>query len=99
MLIGHRVESPRRLGRGALFCIALLSQFEPSAARSHSKNDGSPTGTLERIVDNLASQRVMEKLGMSFFDQANLWGMECYRYSMARAAWRPGGGLKAARVS
>jgi ribosomal-protein-alanine N-acetyltransferase len=37
-------------------------------------------------VDNLASQRVMEKLGMSFFDQANLWGMECYRYSMVRAS-------------
>jgi hypothetical protein len=41
----------------------------------------------------------MEKLGMSFFDQANLWGMECYRYSMARAAWHQGSGFQATRVS
>lgn len=33
-------------------------------------------------VENVASRRVMDKLGMSLLDQTHLWGMECYRYSM-----------------
>lgn len=39
---------------------------------------------LERLVaivhvENAASQRVIEKLGMSFVEQLHLWGIECYR--------------------
>ena len=46
---------------------------------------------LERIValasvENGASQRVIQKLGMSLVEQLNIWGMDCYRYSMPRAA-------------
>lgn len=53
---------------------------------------GFETAGLARIVgivhvENVASRRVMDKLGMSLLDQANLWGMECYRYSMSRAAF------------
>jgi len=32
--------------------------------------------------DNTASQRVIEKLGMSFVDQAHYFGMDCYHYSI-----------------
>ena len=31
-------------------------------------------------VENTASQRVIEKLGLSFVEQLHLWGIECYRY-------------------
>jgi ribosomal-protein-alanine N-acetyltransferase len=53
---------------------------------------GFETAGLARIVgivhvENVASQRVMDKLGMSLLDQANLWGMECYRYSISRTAF------------
>jgi ribosomal-protein-alanine N-acetyltransferase len=34
--------------------------------------------------ENVASQRVIEKLGMSFVDQAHYFGMDCHRYSMER---------------
>jgi len=37
-------------------------------------------------VDNMASRRVIEKLGMAFIEQTNLWGMECYRYQVERSA-------------
>jgi len=37
-------------------------------------------------VDNAASRRVIEKLGMAFIEQTNLWGMECYRYQVERSA-------------
>ena len=33
-------------------------------------------------VDNAASRRVIEKLGMALIEQTNLWGIECYRYQM-----------------
>jgi len=36
-------------------------------------------------VDNAASRRVIEKLGMAFIEQTNLWGMECYRYKVERS--------------
>jgi ribosomal-protein-alanine N-acetyltransferase len=47
---------------------------------------------LESIVgivhpENIASQRVMEKLGMSFVDQSTYFGMECYRYSIDRSSF------------
>jgi RimJ/RimL family protein N-acetyltransferase len=49
---------------------------------------------LESIVgivhpENIASQRVIEKLGMSFVDQSTYFGMECYRYSMDRSSFDP----------
>ena len=53
---------------------------------------GFQTLGLERLVaiahvENAASQRVIEKLGMSFVEQLSLWGIECYRYSLPRAAF------------
>jgi ribosomal-protein-alanine N-acetyltransferase len=46
---------------------------------------------LESIVaivhpENTASQRVIEKLGMSFVDRAQYFGMDCYRYAIERPA-------------
>jgi len=40
---------------------------------------------LEQIIglvhpENIASQRVLEKVGMTFLDRACYFGMECYRY-------------------
>jgi ribosomal-protein-alanine N-acetyltransferase len=48
---------------------------------------------LERIVaivhvDNGASQRVAEKLGMTFEKEAEYFGMACYRYAMHVVSWR-----------
>jgi ribosomal-protein-alanine N-acetyltransferase len=53
---------------------------------------GFETLGLERLVaiahvENAASQRVIEKLGMSFVEQLHLWGIECYRYSLPRTAF------------
>ena len=53
---------------------------------------GFETVGLARIVgivhvENGASRRVLEKLGLSLLDQTHLWGMECYRYSMARVSF------------
>lgn len=47
-------------------------------------------GSIVAIVhpENRASRRVIEKLGMSFVDQAQYFGMDCYRYSMARSYFR-----------
>jgi len=44
---------------------------------------------LETIVgivhpDNIASQRVVEKLGLSFVDRTRYFGMDCYHYRMER---------------
>ncbi len=36
-------------------------------------------------VENAASQRVILKLGMSFVQQLNVWGIECYQYELPRA--------------
>jgi RimJ/RimL family protein N-acetyltransferase len=46
---------------------------------------------LETIVaivhpENLASQRVIEKLGMSFTGQAHYFGMPCYHYTIERTS-------------
>ena len=53
---------------------------------------GFETLGLERIVaiahvDNKASQRVIQKLGMSLVDQVHLWGIESYRYSIDRSSF------------
>jgi RimJ/RimL family protein N-acetyltransferase len=37
--------------------------------------------------ENVASQRVIEKLGMSFVDEAHYFGMDCYRYSIERSSF------------
>ncbi|MBC8263381.1 MAG: GNAT family N-acetyltransferase [Anaerolineales bacterium] len=47
---------------------------------------------IESIVaivhpENIASQRVIEKLGMSFVDQAHYFGMDCYHYSIERSSF------------
>jgi RimJ/RimL family protein N-acetyltransferase len=49
---------------------------------------------LESIIglvhpDNIASRRVLEKLGMGFVDRAIYFGMECLRYSLASSAFDP----------
>jgi len=49
---------------------------------------------LESIIglvhpDNIASQRVLEKLGMGFVDRSIYFGMECLRYSLAASAFDP----------
>ena len=54
---------------------------------------GFQTLGLQRLVaiahvENAASQRVIEKLGMSRVEQLYLWGMECYRYALPREAWQ-----------
>jgi ribosomal-protein-alanine N-acetyltransferase len=47
---------------------------------------------LESIVaivhpENIASQRVIEKLGMSFVDRTHYFGMDCYRYTIDRSSF------------
>jgi ribosomal-protein-alanine N-acetyltransferase len=53
---------------------------------------------LERIIglvhpENLASQRVLEKLGLTFVEQRHYFGIECYRYLIERSRYEPGAGL------
>ena len=45
--------------------------------------------TIVAIVhpENVASQRVIEKLGMSFVDQSHYFGMDCHRYRMERSSF------------
>ena len=48
---------------------------------------------LETIValvhpENKASQRVIEKLAMTFVDQARYFGLDLYRYSIDASCWR-----------
>jgi RimJ/RimL family protein N-acetyltransferase len=50
---------------------------------------------LERIVayavpGNVASTRVMEKLGMSFEGEDRLWDLDLVRYAISRSEWTPG---------
>jgi len=48
------------------------------------------TGTaIEQVVgivhpENIASQRVLEKVGMSFVNEAHYFGMDCLRYTLER---------------
>jgi RimJ/RimL family protein N-acetyltransferase len=50
--------------------------------------------TIVAIVhpENVASQRVIEKLGMAFVEQARYFGMDCYRYSIERPSFAPAAG-------
>jgi ribosomal-protein-alanine N-acetyltransferase len=46
---------------------------------------------LEKVVgiahvENIASQRVLEKLGMARLEQKEFFGIECYRYAVERPA-------------
>lgn len=50
---------------------------------------------LERIIglvhpENLASQRVLEKLGLKFIEQRQYFGMDCYRYLIERSQYKSG---------
>jgi RimJ/RimL family protein N-acetyltransferase len=38
-------------------------------------------------VENIASQRVLEKLGMALVEQREFFGMECYRYAIERSSY------------
>ena len=38
-------------------------------------------------LENVASQRVIEKLGMSFVDAAHYFGMDCHRYLIERSSF------------
>jgi len=54
---------------------------------------GFETLNLERIIglvhpDNVASRRVLEKIGMSFIDRASYFGMEVCRYRIERPSFR-----------
>jgi RimJ/RimL family protein N-acetyltransferase len=49
---------------------------------------------LERVVgiahvQNKASQRVLEKVGMTLVEQRQFWGIGCYLYAIERAAYQP----------
>jgi ribosomal-protein-alanine N-acetyltransferase len=53
---------------------------------------------LERVVglahiDNRASQRVLEKLGMELVEQRQFWGIECYHYAVERPAYNKASAL------
>jgi ribosomal-protein-alanine N-acetyltransferase len=53
---------------------------------------GFETIGMETIIalvhpENAASQRVIEKLGMTFIEQALYFGIDCRRYTIARSAW------------
>jgi ribosomal-protein-alanine N-acetyltransferase len=39
-------------------------------------------------LENTASQRVLEKLGMVLVEQKQYFGMECYRYAIERTAYK-----------
>jgi len=59
---------------------------------------------LESIVgivhlENKASQRVLEKLGLTFVEQANYFGMECYRYLIERSSYENASQNKVERAS
>ena len=54
---------------------------------------------LDRIIalahpDNKASQCVMQKLGMSFVDRAQYFGMDLYRYMIKSSSFVPEGQLR-----
>jgi ribosomal-protein-alanine N-acetyltransferase len=47
---------------------------------------------IETIVgvvhpENIASQRVLEKAGLSYVERANYFGMDVYRYQITQAGW------------
>jgi ribosomal-protein-alanine N-acetyltransferase len=55
---------------------------------------------VEQIIglthpENVRSQRVLEKLGMSFVDQAEYFGMQLYRYAIPLATIQPEQGSEA----
>ena len=72
--------------------------FATEAARA-SIQYGFEDLSLESIVgivhpENIASQRVIEKLGMTFTTRTQYFGMDCYRYAIERSSWsKKKGGL------
>ena len=74
---------------GYLLSKSFWGQGLATEAARASVQFGFETLGLERIVaivhvENAASRRVIEKLGMSFVDQSIWWGIECRRYSLRR---------------
>jgi ribosomal-protein-alanine N-acetyltransferase len=54
---------------------------------------------LERVialahVENIASQRVMQKNGMTYEAHLHLWGLDLVKYAVSRAGFRPEGDQK-----
>ena len=54
-------------------------------------------GGLDRVIalavpDNRASTRVMEKVGMTFQREQDIFGLHCARYGVSAAEWRAAGG-------
>ena len=65
--------------------------FATEAARA-SLRYGFEELELERVigishVENIASQRVLEKLGMARLEQKEFFGIPCYRYAIDRSAY------------
>ncbi|MGD9317423.1 MAG: GNAT family N-acetyltransferase [Anaerolineae bacterium] len=70
--------------------------FATEAART-SLRYGFEELELERVVgiahvENIASQRVMEKLGMARLEQREFFGIPCYRYAVERSAFEEASG-------
>ena len=63
---------------------------EAARASLHFGFDALNLETIIALVhpENLASQRVIEKLEMSLVDQLQLWGIDLYRYSIDSSAFR-----------
>lgn len=79
---------------GYLLGKAFWGQGLATEAAQASLQYGFENHKLERIVaivhpENIASQRVIEKLGMSFVDQARYFGMDCYHYAIERSCFKP----------
>jgi ribosomal-protein-alanine N-acetyltransferase len=54
---------------------------------------GFARGNLERVIalavpENRASTRVMEKVGMSFEEEQDIFGLHCARYAISATTWR-----------
>jgi RimJ/RimL family protein N-acetyltransferase len=55
---------------------------------------GFETLELEQIIgvvhpENMASRRVLEKLGLKFTEPRQYFGMDCYRYLIERSGYKP----------
>jgi RimJ/RimL family protein N-acetyltransferase len=66
--------------------------FATEAARA-SLRYGFEELELERVIgishiENIASQRVLEKLGMARLEQKEFFGIPCYRYAVERSAYQ-----------
>jgi len=77
---------------GFLLSKAFWSQGLTTEAAKASLRYGFENLGLKCIVgithpENIASQRVIEKLGMSLAAKTRYFEMDCYRYSIERSEW------------